>query len=60
MQESKQEITKVVSLVKKWHEIKSVSSPLKFYLHLSHLMTKATKWHVRLAKTQISLHICPV
>ena len=29
-------------------------------LHLSHLMTKPTKWHVRPAKTQISLGIRPV
>ena len=28
--------------------------------HLSRLMTKATKWHVRPAKTQISLEIDPV
>ena len=28
--------------------------------HLSRLMTKPTKWHVRPAKTQISLGICPV
>ena len=28
--------------------------------HLSHLVTKPTKWHVRPAKTQISLGICPV
>ena len=28
--------------------------------HLSHLMTKPTKWHVRPAKAQISLGICPV
>ena len=26
----------------------------------SHIMTKPTKWHVRPAKTQISLGICPV
>ena len=26
----------------------------------NHLITKPTKWHVRLAKTQISLGICPV
>ena len=33
-----------------------------FYLvaHLSRLMTKPTKWHVRPAKTGISLGICPV
>ena len=29
-------------------------------LYLSHLMTKLTKWHVRPAKTQISLGIRPV
>ena len=28
--------------------------------HLSRRMTKPTKWHVRPAKTQISLGICPV
>ena len=28
--------------------------------HMSHRMTKPTKWHVRPAKTQISLGICPV
>ena len=28
--------------------------------HLSHLMTNPTKWHVRPAKTQISLGILPV
>ena len=27
---------------------------------MSHLMPKSTKWHVRPAKTQISLGICPV
>ena len=27
---------------------------------LSHLVTRPTKWHVRPAKTQISLGICPV
>ena len=27
--------------------------------HLSRLMTKPTEWHMRLAKTQISLGICP-
>ena len=27
---------------------------------MSHLMTKQTKWHVCLAKTKISLGICPV
>ena len=27
---------------------------------MSHLMTKPKKWHVRQAKTQISLGICPV
>ena len=27
---------------------------------ISHLMTKPTKWHVRPAKTQFSLGICPV
>ena len=39
------------------------SSCQKFVLfvsHLSHLMTKPTKWHVRPAKTQISLGIRPV
>ena len=29
-------------------------------LNMSHSMTKPTKWHVRPAKTQISLGICPV
>ena len=29
-------------------------------IHLSRLMTKPIKWHVRSAKTQISLGICPV
>ena len=33
---------------------------LLYFLHLSHLMTKPTKWHVHLAKTQISLGIHPV
>ena len=28
--------------------------------NISHLMTKATQWHVHQAKTQISLGICPV
>ena len=28
--------------------------------YMNHLMTKPTKWHVRPAKTQISLGICPV
>ena len=28
--------------------------------HISQCMTKPTKWHVRPAKTQISLGICPV
>ena len=31
-----------------------------FKVHLSRLMTKPTKWHVRPAKTQISLGIRPV
>ena len=31
-----------------------------WYYNLSRLMTKPTKWHVRPAKTQISLGICPV
>ena len=31
-----------------------------FVTYMSHLMTKPTKWHVRPAKTQISLGICPV
>ena len=30
------------------------------YTHLNRLKTKPTKWHVRPAKTQISLGICPV
>ena len=30
------------------------------HIHLSHLMTKPTKWHVRLAKTQIRMGIRPV
>ena len=30
------------------------------YIYLSHLMTKPTKWHMRPAKTQISLGIRPV
>ena len=29
-------------------------------MNLSHLVTKLTKWHVRPAKTQISLGICPI
>ena len=33
---------------------------LGFFANMSHLMTKPTKWHVRQAKTQISLGICPV
>ena len=28
--------------------------------HLSHIMTKPTKWHVHQGKTQVSLGICPV
>ena len=32
----------------------------KFLAYMSHLMTKPTKWHVRPAKTRISLGICPV
>ena len=32
----------------------------KLYEHLSRRMTKPTKWHVRPAKTQISLGISPV
>ena len=31
-----------------------------FCMHLSHRLTKPTKWHVRTAKTQISLGIRPV
>ena len=31
-----------------------------FFFFLSRLMTKSTKWHVRPAKTKISLAICPV
>ena len=31
-----------------------------FYNHMSRLVTKQTKWHVRPAKTQISLGIRPV
>ena len=31
-----------------------------FHSHLSHVMTKPTKWHVRPAKTQISLGIRPI
>ena len=33
---------------------------VSFNRYLSHLMTKPTKWHVRPAKTQISLGIRPV
>ena len=33
---------------------------LSLNYHMSHLMTKPTKWHVRPVKTQISLGICPV
>ena len=35
------------------------SNPL-CHEHLSHLITKPTKWHVHPAKTPISLGICPV
>ena len=31
-----------------------------WWIYMSHLMTKPTKWHMRPAKTQISLGICPV
>ena len=31
-----------------------------FRIYLSRVMTKPTKWHVRPAKTQISMGICPV
>ena len=43
-------------------EIKEVSIDLRLpkSLEMSRLMTKPTKWHVRPAKTQISLGIRPV
>ena len=37
--------------------MKGIENALSFFPELSHLMTKATKWHVRQAKTQISLGI---
>ena len=38
----------------------NIFTELYMQRHLSHLMTKQTKWHVRPAKTQISLGIRPV
>ena len=45
-----------------WFEGNKLTSPqyLTLQKHLSHLMTKPTKWHVHPAKTQISLGIRPV
>ena len=44
--------------------ISNLAKVKKLFLHhqsyLSHLLTKPTKWHVRPAKTQISLGIRPV
>ena len=42
----------------KYEQTLESSQRITFYL--SHLMTKPIKWHVRQAKTQISLGICPV
>ena len=46
-----------------WQSLQ-ITAPAKWSWHLSRLMTKPTKWHVRPAKTQISLGrclgICPV
>ena len=46
-----------------WHSWNAFLSPVKIGLNslkMSRLMTKQTKWHVRPAKTQISLSIRPV
>ena len=45
-----------------WDSLFACRSPVDdtVCVHLSHLMTKPTKWHVRPAKTQISLGIRPV
>ena len=40
--------------------VKCVCIVYAYLWNLSHLMTKPTKWHVRLAKPQISLGICQV
>ena len=37
-----------------------IDDELELYWNMSHLMTKPTEWHVRPAKTQISLGIRPV
>ena len=42
------------------YSIIHISQILGFYCNMSHNMTKPTKWHVRPAKTQISLGIRPV
>ena len=34
--------------------------PVTWLIHVNRLITKPTKWHMRQAKTQISLGICPV
>ena len=44
-----------------WQDVESVIMlHVRFQLNLSRLMTKPTKWHVRPAKTPISLGIRPV
>ena len=40
--------------------IKNLKTTCFLRKDLSRLMTKPTKWHVRPAKTQISLGVCPV
>ena len=42
-----------------------ITQPQTYYsdnkcYHMRHLMTKPTKWHMRPAKTQISLGMCPI
>ena len=56
---------KIRSVLKHKAKISILSTMQEFHfngtvLKLSHSMTKPTKWHVRPAKTQISLGIRPV
>ena len=51
----------IVTYDKTEHDFWWDSEGMKYYMdqHMIHLMTKPTKWHVRAAKTQISLDIRP-
>ena len=53
-------LSKYVCVIRDHGIIASVLLDQVTLLYMNRLLTKPTKWHVRIAKTQISLCICPV